>query len=62
MYLLNPSQEQDVTQDQLVSYQNCYHPWLAADESKVSHVLSHIVWWKKMYSPNPPEEQDVTQD
>ena len=22
-------------------------PWLAADEARVSHVLSHIVWWKK---------------
>ena len=21
-------------------------PWLAADESRVSHVLSHVVWWK----------------
>ena len=25
----------------------CYHPWLAADEGRVSHVLSHVVWWKK---------------
>ena len=24
-----------------------YHPWLAADEGRVSHVLSHVVWWKK---------------
>ena len=22
-------------------------PWLAVDEARVSHVLSHIVWWKK---------------
>ena len=22
-------------------------PWLAADEARVSHVLSHVVWWKK---------------
>ena len=22
-------------------------PWLAADEGRVSHVLSHVVWWKK---------------
>ena len=21
-------------------------PWLAADEGRVSHVLSHVVWWK----------------
>ena len=21
-------------------------PWLAADEDRVSHVLSHVVWWK----------------
>ena len=21
----------------------CYHPWMAADEDMVSHVLSHIV-------------------
>ena len=21
-------------------------PWLAADEARVSHVLSHVVWWK----------------
>ena len=21
----------------------CYHPWLAADEGRVSHVLSHVV-------------------
>ena len=27
----------------------CYHPWLAADEDMVSHVLSHVVWWKKKY-------------
>ena len=25
----------------------CYHPWLAADEDMVLHVLSHVVWWKK---------------
>ena len=24
----------------------CYHPWLAADEDRVSHVLSDVVWWK----------------
>ena len=23
-------------------------PWLAADEDRVSHVLSHVVLWKKM--------------
>ena len=23
-------------------------PWLAADEDRVSHVLSHVVWWKKI--------------
>ena len=23
-------------------------PWLAADEARVSHVLSHVVWWKKI--------------
>ena len=22
-------------------------PWLAADEIRVSHVLSRVVWWKK---------------
>ncbi len=22
-------------------------PWLAADEARISHVLSHVVWWKK---------------
>ena len=22
-------------------------PWLAADEARVSHMLSHVVWWKK---------------
>ena len=22
-------------------------PWLATDEARVSHVLSHVVWWKK---------------
>ena len=22
-------------------------PWLAADEARVSHALSHVVWWKK---------------
>ena len=22
-------------------------PWLEADEARVSHVLSHVVWWKK---------------
>ena len=22
-------------------------PWLAADEARVSHVPSHVVWWKK---------------
>ena len=22
-------------------------PWMAADEARVSHVLSHVVWWKK---------------
>ena len=22
-------------------------PWLAADEVRVWHVLSHVVWWKK---------------
>ena len=22
-------------------------PWLGADEARVSHVLSHVVWWKK---------------
>ena len=22
-------------------------PWLAADEARVSHVLPHVVWWKK---------------
>ena len=26
----------------------CYHPWLAADEDRVSHLLSHVVWWKKI--------------
>ena len=24
-------------------------PWLAADEARVSHVLSHVVWWKKTF-------------
>ena len=23
--------------------------WLAADEARVSHVLTHVVWWKKKY-------------
>ena len=23
-------------------------PWLAADEARVSHVLSHVIWWKKI--------------
>ena len=27
----------------------CYHPWLAADEDRVSHVLSHVVWWIYIY-------------
>ena len=27
----------------------CYHPWIAADEDMVSHVLSHVVWWKKIF-------------
>ena len=22
-------------------------PWLAADEARVSHVLSHVLWWEK---------------
>ena len=22
-------------------------PWLATDEVRVSHMLSHVVWWKK---------------
>ena len=22
-------------------------PWMAADEARVSHVLPHVVWWKK---------------
>ena len=22
-------------------------PWLAADEARISHVISHVVWWKK---------------
>ena len=25
----------------------CYHPWMAADDDMVSHVLSHVLWWKK---------------
>ena len=25
-----------------------YHPGLVADEDMVSHVLSHVVWWKKI--------------
>ena len=24
-------------------------PWLVADEDRVSHVLSHVVWWKKFF-------------
>ena len=24
-------------------------PWLATDEDRVSHVLSHVLWWKKIY-------------
>ena len=24
-------------------------PWMAADEARVSHVLSHVVWWKNIY-------------
>ena len=24
-------------------------PWLAADEDRVSHMLSHVVWWKYIY-------------
>ena len=24
-------------------------PWLAADEDRVSHVFSHVVWWKFEY-------------
>ena len=24
-------------------------PWLAADEDRVSHVLSHVVWWIYIY-------------
>ena len=27
----------------------CISPWLVADEARVSHVLSHVVWWKKKY-------------
>ena len=30
-----------------------YHPWLAADESRVSHVLSHVVWWKRNLEATP---------
>ena len=26
-----------------------HHPWLAADEGKILHVLSHVVWWKKLF-------------
>ena len=22
-------------------------PWMVADEARVSHVLPHVVWWKK---------------
>ena len=32
-------------------YTDCTHPvlspWMAADEARVSHVLPHVVWWKK---------------
>ena len=28
--------------------QLCYHPWLASDEGKVFHVLSHV-WWIYIY-------------
>ena len=28
----------------------CYHPWLAADEGRVLHMLSHVVWWKNISS------------
>ena len=24
-------------------------PWLVADEARVTHVLSHVVWWKYIY-------------
>ena len=33
-------------------------PWLAADEVRVSHVFSHVVWWKKLYklkNDEPPK-------
>ena len=33
-----------------LSYWNCViTPWMVADEDMVSHVLSHVVWWKKIY-------------
>ena len=35
--------------DYLIPYPlhtNILSPWLAADEARVPHVLSHIVWWK----------------
>ena len=27
-------------------------PWLAADEDRVSHVLSHVEWWKFIWNTN----------
>ena len=28
-------------------------PWMAAGEARVSHVLPHVVWWKKIFLKNP---------
>ena len=34
-------------------------PWLAADEDRVTHVLSHVVWWKKLSKVEYVINQDV---
>ena len=33
-------------------------PWLAADKDKVSHVLSHVVWWKKYIETDRQRERE----
>ena len=31
-----------------------FQPWMATDEDMVSHVLSHVVWWKFVISVDIP--------
>ena len=35
-------------------------PWLVADEGRVSHVLSRVVWWKKIILNKNCNRIDVT--